>query len=118
MKGGLDQTALLQPRLPIVGQQTFPKNQAEHMIVRRVLVLVEVILLEDMAHPVRMKDQCPGSYECRNRDDISVALVHLQKEVECLAQKAERILSCGIPRWPRRVMSPLLLWERTLFSRK
>src|SRR2546425_12015545 len=57
MKGGLDQAAKPEPRPAIVGQETFPKDETEHMIVRDILVVVAVILLEDVAHPVRMKDQ-------------------------------------------------------------
>jgi len=88
------------------------------MIVRYVLVVIVVILLEDVAHTVRMKDERERTHERRNRDDLSVALAHLPKEIEGIAQKAERILGCGIPRRPRRVMPTLFLWERTLFSRK
>src|SRR5712691_6659234 len=81
MKGGLDQAALLEPRPTIVGQQTVPKDEPEHMIIRDILVVVAVILLEDVAHPVRMKDQREWPNERRNRDGISVTLAHLQQEV-------------------------------------
>jgi hypothetical protein len=88
------------------------------MIVRDSLVVVAVILLEDVAHPVRMKDQRERTDERRNRDDISIALAHLQKEVERLSQKAERILGCGGPWWSRRVRPTLLALQQTWLSRK
>jgi len=88
------------------------------MIVRDILVVVAVILLENVAHPVRMKDERERTHERRNRDDISIALVHLQKEVECITQKAERVPGCGRPWWSRGVRPTLLPLARTLFSRK
>jgi hypothetical protein len=118
MKGGLDQAALLQPRPTIVGQETFSKDETEHMIVRDILVVVAVILLEDVAHPVRVKDQRERTDERRNRDDISIALAHLQQEVERMAQKAERILGRGRPWRSGRAGLTLLALQKTRLSRK
>ncbi len=74
MKDRLDQATLVQPGVSIVGQQTVAQNQAEHLMGNSPLAVVEVILLDDMAYAIRMKDQCPGTQNRRQRNDISIAL--------------------------------------------
>jgi hypothetical protein len=38
------------------------------------LAVVKMILLDDMAHAIRMEDQRPGTQDRRQRHDVSVAL--------------------------------------------
>ncbi len=72
MKDRLDQATLVQPGVSIVGQQAIAQRQAEHLVGNAPLAVVEVILLDDMAHPIRMEDQYPGTEHRRQRHEISV----------------------------------------------
>src|SRR5258708_3669182 len=74
MKDWLDQATLLPPGVSIVGQQAIAQRQAERLIGNPSLAVVEMILLEDMAYPIRMEDQRPRAHDSRQRYKIAVAL--------------------------------------------
>jgi len=64
----------VQPGVSIVGEQAIAQRQAKRLMGNASLAIVEVILLDDMAHAIRMEDQYPRTDHRRQRHEIAVTL--------------------------------------------
>ncbi len=90
MEGGLHETPLVQPGLPVVGEESLAKQGTEEVHEIGIFAVVAMILLQHMLDIVRVKNHVGRPHEKADRHDVAVALEHGHVKAEGIALNSTR----------------------------
>ena len=123
MEGGLHETPLVQPRQPVVGEESLAKQGPEEVHEIGIFAVVAMILLQHMLDIVRVKNHVGRSQQEADRHDVAIALEHGLGKAEGIALNSTRtpkqpvLMRPGRPLLTRqgRHLIGFQVWSRHLY---
>src|SRR6266567_3413308 len=101
MKGGLDETALVQPGRPVIGEEAFAQQWAQEAVVKVVLVVAAMVLLEDLFDEIGVVDHVDWPHQEAYKGNISIGAGEFREKLQRVALDRTRARQQAVPSWAR-----------------